>query len=220
MKLTKLGHACVRLEKDGRSLAIDPGTFSDVDAAVKGAAAVLVTHEHADHIDADGVLPLLAADGSMVLYAPASVADRLRAHPAAGDAAVRIKTVEPEAAFEAAGFAISTFGGQHALIHPHIPVVANIGYLVDGRLYHPGDSFIVPHGAVVETLLVPAHAPWSKTGEVIDFVVSVRARVAIPIHDGLLNDAGLRLVDGHASRIGGHYGTEYVRLGNGESREV
>ena len=220
MRLAKHGHACVRLEKDGRVLVIDPGTFSDVETAVPGAAAILVTHEHPDHIDADRVLPLLAADAAAVLYAPATVADRLRHHAAAGDAAGRIHAVEPDGAFEVAGFRIRTFGGQHALIHPRIPMVANIGYLVDERVYHPGDSFTVPHGAAVETLLVPAHAPWSKTGEVMDFVVSVRAGVAIPIHDGLLNGAGLRLVDGHLSRIGGLHGTEYVRLADGESREV
>ena len=50
MKLTKKSHACVRLEKDGRTLVIDPGVFSEEDAAV-GADAILVTHEHPDHFN-------------------------------------------------------------------------------------------------------------------------------------------------------------------------
>ena len=50
MKFTKKSHACVRLEKDGRTLVIDPGAFSEEDAAV-GADAILVTHEHADHFN-------------------------------------------------------------------------------------------------------------------------------------------------------------------------
>ncbi|GAA3682466.1 MBL fold metallo-hydrolase [Arthrobacter ginkgonis] len=218
MKLTKYGHACVRLEKDGRVLVIDPGTFSDVAAALEGADAILVTHEHADHIDTARVLPVLAAEADLVLYAPASLAATLRSE--AGDSASRILDAVPETVFDLAGFGVRTYGGQHALIHPHIPVVHNVGYVIDDSLYHPGDSFIVPHDVKVTTLLVPAHAPWSKSGEVIDFVIAVRPEKVYPIHDGLLNERGLALVDGHVGRFGGIYGTSYERLESGVGREV
>lgn len=218
MKLTKYGHACVRLEKDGRALVIDPGTFSDVAAALEGADAILVTHEHADHLDTARVLPALSADPELVLYAPASLAATLRTE--AGDAASRILDAVPETEFELAGFGVRTYGGQHALIHPHIPVVHNIGYVIDGTLYHPGDSFIVPHDVRVRTLLVPAHAPWSKSAEVIDFVIAVRPEKVHPIHDGLLNERGLALVDGHVGRFGSLYGASYERLESGVGREV
>ena len=46
MRLTKLGHACVRLDKDGAALVIDPGVWSQAAEALSGASAVLVTHEH------------------------------------------------------------------------------------------------------------------------------------------------------------------------------
>ena len=59
MKLTKFTHACVRLEKDGRVLVIDPGHFSETEEALAGAEAVLITHEHADHMDVDAVLAAL-----------------------------------------------------------------------------------------------------------------------------------------------------------------
>jgi len=50
MRFTKLGHSCVRLDKDGAVLVIDPGTFSDAAGALDGATAVMVTHEHPDHL--------------------------------------------------------------------------------------------------------------------------------------------------------------------------
>ncbi|MEE9096914.1 MBL fold metallo-hydrolase [Pseudarthrobacter phenanthrenivorans] len=218
MKLTKYTHACVRLEKEGGVLVLDPGTFSESAEALAGAQVVLVTHEHADHLDIPAVVKALQDDKDLVLHAPEGVAGQLRAEAAA--AADRIHTVEPGSTFQAAGFDIRSFGGQHALIHPQIPMVANIGFLVDNNVYHPGDSFIIPDGITVQTLLVPLHAPWSKSAEVVDFVIGVRAPRAFQIHDGLLNDNGLGIVEGHVKRIGAKYGTEYRHLAARESVEV
>jgi L-ascorbate metabolism protein UlaG (beta-lactamase superfamily) len=223
MKLTKYTHACIRLEKDNADggssvLVLDPGVFSETALALEGADAVVVTHEHGDHIDVDALAAALAADPALTVHAPAQAADNLRA--AAGDAAGRVVDLAAGQDLELAGFALRTFGGQHALIHPLIPVVANVGVLVDGSVYHPGDSFAVPHGVDVRVLLVPIHAPWSKVSEVVDFVVSVRAPRAFQIHDGLLNETGLGFSESHVARIGAQYGTEFRHLAPGESVEV
>ena len=218
MKLTKYTHACVRLEKDGSVLVIDPGIYSEAAEALAGADAVLVTHEHPDHIDTAAVLEAVERDAGLEVFAPAGVATTLRGEASAG--ADRIRTVEPGSSFDAAGFAVQSFGGQHALIHPQIPVVANIGYLVDGNVYHPGDSFVIPDGIEVGTLLVPLHAPWSKSAEVVDFVIGVRAPRAFQIHDGLLNETGLKIVESHVHRLGAKYGTEYTHLAARASVEV
>lgn len=218
MKLTKYTHSCVRLEKDGRVLVLDPGNFSESAEALEAAEAVLVTHEHADHIDIPAVIDALRANPQLAIFAPAHVAGQLQ-DKATGETA-RIHGVNPGSTFQAAGFGVRSFGGQHALIHPQIPIVANIGYLIDDNVYHPGDSFVIPDGISVKTLLVPLHAPWSKSAEVLDFVIGVRAPRAFQIHDGLLNENGLKIVEGHVRRIGAKYGTEYTRLAPKESVEV
>lgn len=218
MRLTKYTHACVRLEKPGSVLVIDPGTFSEVEEALEGADAFLVTHEHPDHLDVERAAAALREDTSLQAWAPEKVAGQLRA--AEPDAASRVNVAEPDTEFEAGGFRVRTFGSQHALIHPLVPVVANIGYLVDEAVFHPGDSFTVPHGVKVESLLVPIHAPWNKISEVIDFIIAVGAQRAFPIHNALINERGTGIVEGHAQRIGGIYGTAYQHLEPGESVEL
>ncbi|KAD4060580.1 MBL fold metallo-hydrolase [Arthrobacter yangruifuii] len=218
MKMTKFTHACVRFEQGGHVLVLDPGTFSEVETALQDADAVLITHEHADHLDRPRVLAAMQEQLPLELFAPKTLADQLRAE--APDLSGRIHDVEPNTSFTVAGFGIQSFGGQHALIHPLIPMVANIGYLVEGRVYHPGDSFVVPNGLRPRTVLVPLHAPWSRAGEVIDFVIATGAERAYPIHDALLNETGLAMVEGHMTRFGKTYGTEFRHLDAGESVDL
>ena len=214
MRLTKYTHSCVRLDDGGRALVIDPGTFSETQLALDGAHAVLITHEHADHIDAPALLAAAEADAALRVWAPAPVAGLLAS---LGD---RVTAVGAGESFSAGGFAVRTFGGLHALIHPLIAApVANVGYLVEGALYHPGDSFMVPQ-VPVETLLIPIHAPWSKIGEVIDFAAAVRAPRAFQIHDALLSDIGSALVDRLVGTVGATYGTTYSRLAPTESIDL
>jgi len=212
MELTKFTHSCVRLEDGDRSLVIDPGVFSEVEQALDGAQAVIVTHEHADHVDLERVGAALSADPRLRLWGTAGVAQSLARF---GE---QVVTIGPDESFDAAGFAVRTFGGQHAVIHPTIPVVANVGVLIGG-VYHPGDSLIVP-AAEVSTLLAPVHAPWSKVSEVIDFVVAMRAPQVHGIHDSLLTPPGLGLVEGHVTRIGAMFDSAYSRLSPGETVRV
>jgi L-ascorbate metabolism protein UlaG (beta-lactamase superfamily) len=81
------------------------------------------------------------------------------------------------------------------VVHPDVPQIDNTGFVVDvgrTRIYHPGDSFTSP-GGPLDVLLLPISGPWSKVSEVADFGRAVGAPRSIAIHDGLLNDTGLRV---------------------------
>ena len=209
MRLTKFSHACVRADGDG-VLVVDPGTFSER-AALDGVDAILITHEHADHMDVDALADALSKRPAVRIFTHAEVVPKL------GDLASATTAVGSGEKFTAGGFEVRAYGGQHAVIHPDIPRVANLGYLLDGRVYHPGDSFDVPADAEVETLFVPVSAPWLKAAESVDFIRAVQPRHAYALHDALLNDAFAGLLNGLLNRLGG---TEYRRLGAGESLDV
>ncbi|MCX2750026.1 MBL fold metallo-hydrolase [Arthrobacter sp. MI7-26] len=218
ISLTKFGHACVRLEKDGTRLVIDPGNLTDLDEALEGAENILVTHQHPDHLDEPKVLTFMASSSGVTVRAPEIPAERLRASSADfGVDPSRIISVGPGDRFKLAGFSIETVGGQHAVIHPNIPVVENNGYIVDGLIYHPGDSFVVPSGSAPDTLLVPLNAPWNKMAEMVDFVTAVRPRQAIPIHDGLLNEPGMDLYRKRAGMFARRHGVNLEILDVGDS---
>ena len=83
-------------------------------------------------------------------------------------------------------------GHEHAVIHPDIPVIPNVGYLIDGSLYHPGDAYYVPE-APVSVLLLATSGPWMKLSEAADYVRAVRPQQIVQIHEMLLSDIGLYL---------------------------
>jgi L-ascorbate metabolism protein UlaG (beta-lactamase superfamily) len=209
--LTKKTHACIRLEKDGRTLVIDPGTFTEEDAAV-GADAILVTHEHLDHFNEDRLRAGLEANPAAEIWTLKSVADQLSAaFPG------RVHTVGHGDTFTAAGFDVQVHGELHAVIHPDIPRITNVGYLIDdGRVFHPGDALTVPDHTV-ETLMLPVMAPWSKISEVIDYVREVKPQRAYDIHDALLTDLARPIYD---MQIGALGGAEHLRLAPGDSTTV
>ena len=213
MRLTKYTHACVRFDDGDRALVIDPGVFSETELALAGAQAVLITHEHPDHLDGDAVRAAAHDNPDLRVWAPAGVAASL------ADLGERVTAVETGSSFEAAGFTVESFGSQHALIHPYVPMIANLGYLINDTVFHPGDAFTVPSKAV-QTLLLPTHAPWSKISEVIDYAIAVRAPQTFQLHDSLLTAVGTSMVEGHVTRWSAPYGVEFRHLDAQESLTV
>ncbi|MEZ5094608.1 MBL fold metallo-hydrolase [Nocardioides sp.] len=190
MRITKFGHACVRIEHDGRVVVVDPGMFTDPEA-VDGADAVLVTHEHPDHLDAER---LRATDAPV--FTVDAVAARLRDE--APDVAERVTVVGPGEEFTAA-LPVRAVGELHAVIHPDLPRAFNCGYVVtagDQKVFHPGDA-LTPPGEPVDLLCVVVSAPWMRAAEGVDFARLVGAPRNLAIHDRVYSDAGLRIVDGH-----------------------
>lgn len=175
--LTHLGHSCVLVEIDGTRLLFDPGTFSEGFAQLSNLDAVLITHQHPDHLDVDTLPELLANNPAAQLLADPATAAQLGAPWMAA---------HPGEALTIGAVTVQIRGGRHAVIHPDIPVIDNVAYLLnDGAFLHPGDSLYVPDEQV-GVLALPAGAPWLKISEAIDYLRAVAPRVAVPIHQAVL----------------------------------
>lgn len=192
MKLTKYEHSCVLVDDGDARILIDPGTFSTGFEALTGLTGVLVTHQHPDHLDLERVPALLERNPSASVYADVGSAEKLSA------AGISVTAVSKGDRLDL-GVRVDVHGELHAVIHPEIPLVPNVGYLVGGRFFHPGDSF-TPPDVPVEILGLPTAAPWQKLSEAIDFLRAVAPSVVVPIHEALL--ARPEMYYGHFQRLG------------------
>jgi L-ascorbate metabolism protein UlaG (beta-lactamase superfamily) len=209
MKLTKFGHACWRLEKGDRTMVIDPGAFSG-ESLLDGASSVLITHEHFDHVDVD-LLKRAAPD--LEIWTCQAVADTLTEVPA------KVQVVRDGDTFGTAGFGVKVIGEWHAPNHPDMPIVQNVGFLVDEEVFYPGDALTVP-GVAVPTLLVPTNAPWMKALEMVEYLREVRPSRAYSTHDGLVNEIGHKLIDTWLGMESDNQKADMRRIPVGESVEV
>ncbi|GAA2741737.1 MULTISPECIES: MBL fold metallo-hydrolase [Kitasatospora] len=212
MRLTKFGHACVRIERDDTVVVIDPGMFTGAEA-VQGADAVLITHEHMDHFTEANLRAAVEANPGLRIWTNSAVAAQLDGIGA------RVTVVGEGDAFDIDGLGVSVHGEWHAVIHPDIPRVKNIGFLLDGSLFHPGDALTLPPHAV-ETLLLPIGAPWTKVAELIDYTREAGPGRAVAIHEAVLSEAG-QMVHGRLLGEGGPgTGAPFSQLAAGESIEL
>jgi L-ascorbate metabolism protein UlaG (beta-lactamase superfamily) len=209
MRITKFGHACIRLEHEGTTVVLDPGMFAEPEA-LDGADAVLITHEHADHYAPD----LLARSDAPVFTIDA-VASKIRDEAPA--VAERVTVVLPGETFFPAGVRVTAVGELHAVIHEELPRFHNSGYRIEiggQRLFHPGDA-ITETDQQVDVLFVPVSAPWAASRDLIDFARAVKAPRNVAIHDRVYSEAGSAIFDSQINLFLPKTGQEYFRLKDG-----
>lgn len=187
MQTTHFGHSCVLLSTGSARLLFDPGAYSTGFEPVTGLAAILITHQHPDHLDGQRLPALVKANPDAALVSDEDSAPELEKL-----GLTPTSVVTPGDSLTIGGTSITVVGGRHATIHQDLPTPTNAGYVVDhGAFYHPGDALFVPEQRI-DVLGLPMAAPWLKTGEMIDFLRAVGPRVAVPIHEALLSELGFR----------------------------
>lgn len=203
MRLTKFEHACFTVEKDGQVLVVDPGDFTTDFVTPENVVAVVITHEHGDHLDVSKLQAIVDKNPNAVIVAHESITSQLTDFDTQA-----VATGEHVAV---GNFELDFYGGEHAVIHPSIPNIANLGVMIDNTVFYPGDSFVLPE-TPVKILALPIGAPWLKISETIDYLLAVRPELAFPTHDAVLSSIGKSVPDNRIPSFAEKIGAKYQRL--------
>ncbi|MBI4023099.1 MBL fold metallo-hydrolase [Candidatus Berkelbacteria bacterium] len=184
MTITKLGHCCLLIETDTKRILTDPGIFTTAEQeAVEQLDAVLITHEHADHLHVESLKRVLAKNPNARVITNAAVGKILAA------AGIAFEAIEQRQSTDVNGVSIEGFGDEHAEIYRDYKLVRNTGYMIHDRFFYPGDAFTNP-GKPVEILALPVAGPWMRIKEAIDYALALKPTLAFPVHDGILSSVG------------------------------
>ena len=215
MRLRHLGHSCLLVEIADRTILIDPGTWSSGFEDLTGVDAIVVTHQHADHLDRARFTGVVTSNPSATIVTDPQSAALL------ADDGLAVTAWDDQGTAQIGDVTLSAHGREHAFNHARVPHVANVGVSVSAAgepvLFHPGDAYDAAPG-VVDVLAVPINAPWTAVRDTIDFVRRIAPRSIVPIHDGLLSPAGRALYLQHVGTHGGDDLTIHDLAGHGSVR--
>lgn len=205
MELTKFEHACFALTLDNQTLLVDPGALTTDLVIPDTIVAVVITHEHPDHFDIASLQRIIDNNPHATIVGHDNIMRRIN----------ELQTISVNASdtISIGPFDLAFYGGEHAHIRDELPLIVNLGVLINHKIYYPGDSFATPDEPV-DTLALPVGAPWLKLSETVDFLTSIKPRFAFPTHDAVLSDIGKSIVDNHCAAVAESLGISYQRIDN------
>ena len=181
MKITKFGHACLLVEEQGVRFLIDPGNYSAEQNYVENIDVVLITHEHQDHVFMDSLKEILKNNTKAKVITNTAVGELLKKED------LSFTVLEDGQSVNERGVLVEAFGNDHALIYKGIHVAQNTGYFIGNKFFYPGDAFTNP-GKHIEILALPVVAPWMAVKEGIDYALTLKPEICLPVHDGILKN--------------------------------
>ena len=211
MQITKYEHACLVLENQGERIVIDPGFYTRPLVDIENVAAIVITHMHDDHCNEAQIDRIMQSSPSAKIYGTDDVCKRLSGY--------QTTAVHHGDFYTEGGFTLEFFGDLHAEIHRSIPLIQNLGVMVNDQLYYPGDSFTQPDRDV-EILACPTSAPWLKISEVMDFVAAIKPKRCFATHNIHLSEVGHEMNNGRVKQVVEAAGGSFEFLKPGDSIQV
>lgn len=212
MKITKFGQCCLLVEVAGKRILTDPGRFTKDQNGLRDIDLIIITHEHADHLHMESLTAILEHNAEAQVITNSGVGKLL------GEAGIAHTVLEGRATSKPAGVTLAAYDGPHAEIYEQYGQVQNTGYFIADTLFYPGDAYTNPERPV-PVLALPVAGPWCKSADVIRYALGVKPDKAFPVHDWLLNDDGMAVTYGVLEANLASHNINFIRLGNGETKE-
>ena len=213
MYITKFGHSCLLVEEKGVRIVIDPGEYSTMQNEVREVDAILITHEHQDHMDMGSLKAILANSPDAKIVTNGGAGKMLAKE------GIGYQEIRDSESMTIKDVLIEAFGNDHAVIHSSIPIIPNTGFFIANKFFYPGDAFVYPHIAEepgtlvkdatatyehtianpflhakiglpkpIEILALPVTAPWMRSAEAVDYAAELIPKICIPVHDAILKN--------------------------------
>lgn len=178
MHITWYGHATFVLQTDGQIIYIDPFADEPPDQA----DIVLITHSHFDHNNEDKLIRA-RKEHTRILTALENAANIMGAEPMEAGETREIGQIKMTAV---PAYNVTKFRSPGELFHPP---AFGVGWIIEAegkRLYHAGDTDVIPEMRELKTIdlaLLPIGGMYTMTWqEAVEAVKIIKPKQVIPMH--------------------------------------
>ncbi len=189
----------------------DPGAFSPLATEIKNISAILITHEHSDHLHIETLKKVLDNNPDAVVITNTEVGKHLE------EAGIKYIKIENGQKYDLNGVIIVGFGNTHAEIYPTIGPFQNTGYIIEGLCY-PGDALENPDSKV-NIIALPIIGPWMRLRDAIDYAKALKPKAVFPIHDAILQNWAT-FVSATSEKLLKEAGIEFKKLELGKEEDL
>ena len=181
MKITKYPQSCVLIEANGKNILIDPGkyTYEQIDMKPedwKNIDILLLTHEHADHMMPEAI-KIIAKNNNPVILTNKPVHDILEKE------GIKSEILNPGQERIIENIKITGVKSKHGDLPSGNLAPEVIGFLIDDKIYHPGDTVYLKEKPYADIVFVPiCGTVVMDAKEVVRFVKEIKPKLVIPIH--------------------------------------
>lgn len=207
MKVTKFVHSCLLVEDQGTTILIDPGIYSTPSLnldTISNLDYLLVTHEHADHMDTEFIKKLATKFPQLKVVSNESIKEIL------GKEGVLVQTTSDEI--------VELTSVNHEQVFGMAQMCQNVMVTVFGKLSHPGDSFSFAQTA--DILALPLQAPWGDLTQAAELATKLNPKIIVPIHDWHWKDEVRQQFYERLTQYFAGQNIQFISLENGVPSEV
>lgn len=216
MRITKLVHSCLLVEKDGKKALVDPGSYSWKSGIISDQSIlrdidyVLITHIHPDHLDTTFANVVHELSPNALWYSTSEVVAKL-------------KTLGIDAHLKSDLADVQIIESKHADLDPWNTQPEHTSFILFSELIVSGDcqKHSSMHGARV--LAGPINGgPWGAVVGELKMIQSLRVKpeVFVPLHDWHWNDEARAAIYSQLPAVMEKLGVQFISAINGEPFEI
>jgi L-ascorbate metabolism protein UlaG (beta-lactamase superfamily) len=212
MKIKKIGHCCLLINDNGKTILTDPGAYSTAQNDITNIDIVLITHEHPDHLHTESLQQVLKNNPNAIVVSNTSVSALLQSHN------IAVEIIEEGDEKNISDFKLQGFGTKHADIFDTVTPVQNTGYFINDRLFYPGDALIDPK-RTIDILALPVAGPWLTIRQALEYAIALKPKFVFPVHDGMLVDGREGPVHRLSEAVLPTHGINFITMKEGDEKK-
>ncbi len=181
MEITKYPQSCVLIKYKDKQILIDPGTYVYEQTDIKpedwkNIDILLLTHEHSDHVVPEAI-KVIVENNNPIILTNKSVHDILK------EKEINSEILEPGQEKVIDNIKIKGVKSEHGKLPSGNPAPDVIGFLIEDKVYHPGDTIYLEEKPYADVVFVPIGGTVVMDGkEAVRFVKEINPKLVIPIH--------------------------------------